>query len=217
MVKTSESKEQAARDSARIQIERGIAVSTLRWTKVAGVAAIVLALFAVLTWDVIRKSSQRQLRAYLGIVSTSAFYQDEKFIFEGKPTLLNTGQTPAYNVSYWANASVEPVPLRTDFPFSMPKEGFTHSAVLGRDQSFIMNRMIDRIPNLTPDDITAIKIAKGTAFHIWGCIRYDDVFGDSHKTKFSLWLTWRMSLDAPDGKPKEMVASFFTPKHNDAD
>jgi hypothetical protein len=177
----------------------------------------VLGAAALGSWREARESGKRALRAYLGIISTSAFYQDEHFVFEAKPKLLNTGQTPAYNVSYWMNASVEPTPLKDDFPFTMPEDGFKHSAVLGRDQSFVMNRMIDRIPTLTLDEVKAIKIAKGAAFHAWGCIAYDDIFGDRHETEFSVWLTWAMSIDPADGKAKEMVSSFFTPRHNRAD
>lgn len=98
LLNTGESKEKAAQDSARIQVERMIGVSTLRWTKVAGVSGVVLAIFAVATWWVIRRSAQRQLRAYVGVIfkGYTPATRDDPLSFHIR--IKNYGQTPALNL-----------------------------------------------------------------------------------------------------------------------
>ena len=56
-------------------------------------------------------------------------------------------------------------------------------------------------------EVEDVKIGKGKALYIWGIVSYEDVFGESHFTKFC-----QSTHFGPDGK----VFGFFLPKHNEA-
>src|SRR5262249_20928665 len=72
---------------------------------ITALATVLLAISTpVLVWSGVQqhKTTRAQLRAYLSVVIGTAVYQerDKNLRFEAKPTIVNTGQTPAYNVRY---------------------------------------------------------------------------------------------------------------------
>jgi hypothetical protein len=52
-----------------------------------------------------------------------AIYQDERLKFEAKTVLTNTGHTPAYNVTFSANAAILNLPVPLDFDYPLPASG----------------------------------------------------------------------------------------------
>jgi hypothetical protein len=154
----------------------------------------------------VRERTAQQMRAYLCVIIGDGIYQDRpnKLKFEAKPTLINAGHTPAHKVSYTAKAAILPVPLPDDFAFPLPDEAIG-GALLGPQQNFILSGVVeDYCGDGRVDDI---KRGKGDALYIWGIVNYEDVFGESHFTKFC-----QTTFFGPDGK----VYGFFLPKHNEA-
>ncbi len=155
----------------------------------------------------LKERTAKQMRAYLCVNIGGGDYQDrtKNFKFASRPILLNAGHTPAHKVSYKANAAILPVPLPEDFAFPLPDESIG-AALLGAQQNATLGAIVDDFCD--DKEVEDIKIGKGKVLYIWGIVNYEDVFGESHFTKFC-----QSTLFAPDGK----VFGFFIPRHNEAD
>lgn len=154
----------------------------------------------------LRERTAQQMRAYLTVIVGGAFYQEQakNVRFQGLPLLLNTGHTPAHKVSYVAAADVLPVPLPDDFTFPLTDD-FTGASVAGAQQNIQLFALVEHF--VDESEVPDIKIAKGKALYAWGIVRYEDIFGESHVTKFCQLITW-----LPNGN----VFGIFTPRHNEA-
>ncbi len=153
-----------------------------------------------------RERSVQQMRAYLTVQVGEAVYQERHvpLRFEGKPALINTGHTPAHNVAYIAKAAILPVALPDDFQFPLTGDT-TGGAVLGPQQAFLLSAIVDEfVDDAAVEDIKHI-LEKG--LYVWGRITYEDVFGESRKTKFALRYQWT-------GKG---IFAIFLNRHNEAD
>lgn len=138
---------------------------------------------------IVKDRSAKQMRAYVSVLVHSGVYQEREkgFYFEGKPMMLNMGNTPAHNVRYRATADILPIQIPSDFPFPLPERA-SSAATLGPHQNFIMGA---RVGTFYDDrDVFAIKNATGRALYVWGIITYEDIFGDAHHTKFCQIITW---------------------------
>lgn len=80
----------------------------------------------------LRERTAQQMRAYVTVNIGSAVYQERSkgLRFEGKPLLINTGHTPAKNVSFRASAAILEAPLADDFTFPITTE-IQSTATLG--------------------------------------------------------------------------------------
>jgi hypothetical protein len=153
-----------------------------------------------------KERSAQQMRAYLSVLVNAGTYQErEKNLrFEGRPAILNAGQTPAKNVGYRAAAGILPVPLPTDFTFPL-KDQVVGAATLGPHQHFIMNATVEDFYD--DADVFDIKTGKDRALYVWGIVTYQDIFGTDQHTKFCQYLLW-----LPDGR----MFGFFVSDYNDA-
>ena len=151
-----------------------------------------------------------QMRAYLTVNVDSGFPQAKMYgiKFEVRPTLWNSGNTPAHNMNYWARAEVMSFPLPDTFDFPAPKETPKRSFVLGPHQTIILNAFVD---DFVPDtEVVDIKKGSDKRVYIWGEVTYDDVFGDPHKTRFCHSIAW---VGIP---PNELVIGTYEGKYNEA-
>ena len=154
----------------------------------------------------LKERTAQQMRAYLAVVVGSAIYQERSkgLKFEGKPLLINTGHTPANNVRYGASAAILPIPLPDDFVFPLADE-VKGAAMLGPQQN---GQLSGIVKDFCDDaDVDHIKICKEKALYVWGIVTYEDIFGESHYTRFCQSLTW-----LGDGK----VIGYYVPGHNNA-
>jgi hypothetical protein len=159
--------------------------------------------------NVLKERTALQMRAYLSVSIGVGLYQDRlsDIKFEVKPTLANSGHTPAHKVSYWARAAVLPVPLPEDFQFPT-MESEAQSYVLGPGQLFVINAIVD---DYEPDtEVENIKHGIGKSPYIWGIVSYTDVFGDSHITKFCHSIYW------VGPRENETINGYYAKKHNEA-
>src|SRR5207302_3943454 len=69
--------------------------------------------------------------------------------FEGRPSLLNTGNTPARNVRIRTAAEILPIPIPKDFQFALPDENEIKDAgVVGAHQTYIIGASVkDFVPD----------------------------------------------------------------------
>lgn len=92
-----------------------------------------------------------------------------------------------------------------DFGYPLPEVSESAGSV-GAHQDYVLSAMLkDFVPD---EEVPDIKHVNGKVLCVWGDIIYDDVFGDTHVTKFGQWLTWLAN---------GAVFGIYIPGQNDAD
>lgn len=140
--------------------------------------------------NVIESGNKAIIRAYLSVVIGGAVYQERNdgVKFEGKPTLVNTGSTPAKNVKIRIAAEIVPYAQAETFAYPLPQEIAKAPAVTAPHQNYILSAIVKGfVPDADVPDIKHGREGKG-ALTVWGTVTYDDIFGQSHTTKFAQWL-----------------------------
>jgi hypothetical protein len=145
------------------------------------------------------KTAERQLRAYVMIKTVRL----EGLKDDGCPraivTIKNSGNTPAKNVTHWAQMGFSTFPEMTLFPVRDSSRIMPPGAVAPGGK-IIMSTGIDK--PLNAPAINAIE--KGThAIYVVGEIRYEDAFGQTRETDFHLFCTRGMVAEGS-------MASFHT-------
>jgi len=138
---------------------------------------------------VTRDSAERQLRAYVTISGCGiSDLKTTKGPIKATLTMKNVGQTPAYDVVHPSAIGIHSFP-RTDFP-APPQDLPLSKQVLGPNgiaYKFHTYRVLTDEEN---DGITAGKMA----IYVFGEVRYRDVFGNSHTTKYRYMIGGRVGL-----------------------
>ncbi len=160
--------------------------------------------------NVIQGGNAAIIRAYLSVVINDAIYQEraEGLKFEAKPNLVNTGGTPARNVRIRIDAAIVPFAKAETFTYPLPQEVANASAVAAPHQTYNLSAVVKEfVPDADVPDIKQARSEKG-ALTVWGTVTYDDVFGQSHTTRFAQWLFWY---------PNKTVYGYYIPGQNDMD
>ena len=157
----------------------------------------------------LKERTAQQMRAYITVViGTGVFQEREKGIkFEGKPSMVNSGHTPAYKVSYVIRAAILPISLPENFDFPPLPRTKMGGSFVGQQQTAYMSGVVDDfIPN---EDVEGVKnMSAGRMLYVWGTVTYEDIFGQEHKTEFCQSLFWT---------PDNQVFGYYTPGRNNAD
>ncbi len=116
------------------------------------------------------------------------------------------GSTPARKVSIRIAADIIPIPLPSDFTFPLPEATFRDAGIVGAHHTYMLSGIVE---NFVPDtDVPLIKEGKEKALCVWGLVTYEDIFGNSHNTKFAQWITWW---------PNGQIFGYYIAGQNDAD
>jgi hypothetical protein len=185
-----DAKETSERQSQEMQ--KSIAEATRAATAMEGVAAAAGVSASASTESVatLREVTAKQMRAYLSVVMNGGFFQerDKGFYFGVNPLLLNSGNTPAHSIRYWAKAGVYEFPLPDYFDFPNGEDSVVSSFALGPHQTVVLNaRLLDFVDDREAQEI---KDGKNRRIYIWGKVSYVDVFGQERFTKFSHNIVW---------------------------
>jgi hypothetical protein len=163
--------------------------------------------------NTIEDGNQMIMRAYVIVTIGTAIFQERRvgqsdLKFEGKATVQNTGNTPARKVRMYKQAAILPFPIPPDFTYPIPQdnaEDLTYATV-GAHQSYLVSSIV---PDFVPDgEVAAIKEGTKKVLCMWGLIKYEDIFGKPHTTKFAQWLTWL---------PNQTVFGYYVPGQNESD
>jgi hypothetical protein len=159
----------------------------------------------------IETGNQAVMRAYLTVVIGGAVFQQRRewqndLKFEAKPSLVNTGNTPARNIRIQTAADILPIPVPQDFEYPLPDEPMNSAGIIGAHQNQSLTGIVK---DFVPDgEVAMIKEGDGKALCVWGVVTYEDMFGHGHTTKFGQWLLWL---------PNNTVYGYYIPGQNDAD
>lgn len=204
----SERQSREMQDSIAAAVRSAKAMETVAENGAKGAAA------AVQSVQTLKERTARQLRAYLTVNVGSGLFQDRhaNVKFAVLPSLLNSGQTPAHNVRYRSKAEILDAPLDPDFSFPL---GFPDSgaALLGPHQSMTLNAgLVDFVDDELAENV---KYARGNRrLYIWGEVKYEDVFGETHHTQFCHHIFWIQDSKDPQ---TYTVHGFYEDRHNQAD
>lgn len=194
----------------------------LVWPEGVTALAVLLTLFFI-AWQALlmRQSvsasdevSKRELRAYLTVIIGSGIFQQRRpeakggdLKFESRPLIINTGRTPARNITHKARAAIMalPLPKGVNLP-DAPDEGVGGN-ILGPQQNAYMRAVVDGF--CADKEVDSVKYGTGNkGLYVWGRVTYDDVFGTSHYTQFCQHIYWDL-----DGT----IRGHYIPGRNDAD
>ncbi len=126
------------------------------------------------------RSSKRELRAYLYVMSNETPKFDGEGLLEGHFLLKNAGQTPALKVRTANAMSIGKLPFEGDPP-PIDESIFEGGAPLAPGAVF---RLICRIPESPPENWRDALKKRTRAVCMYGEIRYLDVFGEEHITTY---------------------------------
>jgi hypothetical protein len=206
-----------------------IAVSTYKdprllvaWPEGVTALAVLFTLFFI-AWQAIlmrqsvagaENASKRELRAYLTVIIGAAVHQERRspdqggdLMFDCRPLVCNTGRTPARKMTFKARAAVMPFPLPKETHLPEGTDEGEQWNILGPQQQANMFAVVD---GFRPDEeVEPIKRGTGDkSLYVWGLVTYEDVFGDSHFTRFCQRIYWDL---------KDQVRGIYVPGRNDAD
>jgi hypothetical protein len=181
---------------------------------VLSVITAIYVLISYRTLRAIRKSSERQLRAYV-LPESAGIYdgttvtppQQGRANIPGIAMLIkNSGQTPAYNVISWLQLAV--VAVRDEYMLTVPPLTQNFPNTLGANGTFSKALWFDR--QLTAGEIADI-VSGVKAIYVYGRIEYRDTFKKKHFSNFRLHYT---NADFP---PQPNAIVNFSTAGNDAD
>lgn len=153
----------------------------------------------------------QQMRAYIAVEIGTATYQDKNLRFAANPVLVNSGYTPARNVSYSAKAAILSIENIPPQDLVIPENGViivNNTGLAPRQQFSIQGVVENRF-----SDIEVIEIMEGIKkrLFVWGTINYDDVFGGHWVTNFCLHYFFYLGEDN-----KVKFNGYYHSSHNDA-
>jgi hypothetical protein len=177
---------------ANVFDEHGEAV-TAAFTIILALSTIALWLSTRELWRVTDRTlrhsedtAQRQLRAYISIITGASFRQGSVrgLRFEFRPVIKNVGQTPAYHVNIVSG--IQFISLTDaaifDYVANLPSPTAAPTVTLGKDQDRFTHTILDR--RLSKAELRQYR--KGThTLLVFGTVRYQDIFQRDRHTNFS--------------------------------
>jgi hypothetical protein len=152
---------------------------------------------------------QKQMRAYVVADTGTGTYQDEHLNFAGSPVLINTGLTPARNVSYKIVARILNVADIIEAVLSDGGPIQQHDVVLTPKQTFVIQGVVNT--RFSDSDVQEIMKGETRRLFVWGTVTYDDIFGSSWETNFCHYYTFY-----PNEEKKIVFRGYYNPTHNNA-
>lgn len=177
--------------------EKGLDDPIILLTLIIAIANILLVGTVVCQVRDARKSSERQLRAYVVVLPNVLINQDphNNITYEFQPTIKNTGETPAYDLHYLAKCDVLPTPLPAGYDLTLrqnPNNTILPSiGMLGRDETSFMIVPLNRILTTSQEqEIHAPTAPQNLRLHVWGTVYYTDAFHKEQWANFCFYILW---------------------------
>jgi hypothetical protein len=117
-------------------------------------------------------TAQQQRRVYLVAKPGKLFVDDKRspgrYWLEWHPEIINTGQTPAYNVRVTAISDVgnDPLPPGSDLQKELEPTGAGSTGTLGRGQPIWPACHLNRY--LSASELDDLRRQRGEAWYVWG-------------------------------------------------
>lgn len=177
--------QQAATETDEIHKQTDALLETVHVTWILAIATLILAGIAGCQLLESRWANQRQLRAYVSVHPRQEFDKNNVPIADRyRFGIRNHGQTPAYDMKYWALLGVGGFPYKGVLqgePEDLPIIKTVLSPGPDCERSIIQDKV------LSPNEMRDIK--NGThALYAWGVVNYTDAFGVKRWTSFCFFM-----------------------------
>ena len=160
-------------------------------------------------------ASRRQLRPYVIVKGKGIQQQDETHgRFVHRLQVVNTGQTPAYNLRTSSRCHVVDHPIPISFDYAFPLGENQSVMMLGPGQKTGHHSYADK--HLTPIELIKIKSQGPWRLYNHGTIIYEDTFGTEYWTNFCYFFEFQWSTNMATGLHDSTIAAQAAPHHNDA-
>jgi hypothetical protein len=124
------------------------------------------------------------MRAYISVDIGGYRRQNKNIRFEFRPVINNTGNTPANNVRVLSKSDIIYDTISDIFDYRIAFEGTGRgsSTTLSPRQNKFHAHVFNR--KCSMNEIRDLLKARN-AFHLWGQVTYEDIFGIERYTRFS--------------------------------
>jgi hypothetical protein len=152
---------------------------------IASAVAFLQFLALIATVFVMRRTGQRQLRAYIvaGATDVDIHGPENEVSVSSVISIKNTGQTPAHELSVVSRTRLLAHPIKMPFDFTLRTGDDPSRTVLGAGQDIESESPAEK--PFTGDEMMRAKNPEGGfRIYTWGSVTYRDVFGRKHYTNF---------------------------------
>ena len=147
-------------------------------TAALAIFTFALAFYTARLWSDAKKSAERQLRAYLMLPKITSEESISAIEIKVIVPMQNFGQTPAHQCTFWADFTVDVIPLGVPL-IQGPSADIGSVGVIPPTGTFSAHLSFPRFDE--------IKVVGNTTLYIFGRIEYIDVFDKSHWTEFRFY------------------------------
>ena len=138
-----------------------------------------------------RETSERQLRAYIGVINMDVTVyplEGAEFAFIARIEMKNFGQTPANDMSIWAEAVIAGPDAK---PFDMTREPKRPAGGSIAFPTASLN--VDKGWAISSADKEALFKREKFVF-LWGSVRYTDLFGTDRYFRYRMQSTGQIAI-----------------------
>lgn len=206
----SETAEQAARFESQLKVAADAATASAQGAAAMERVAEAMNRSATTVEEnlkMLKERTAQQMRAYVTVLVGEAVYQerDKGLRFQGYPHFLNTGATPAHKLQYQSSAAIVAQDEIDSFEYVISGK-VNGGATLNSQQSLIPTiALADFIPD---QDVISVMAGTPRVLLVWGKVTYEDIFGETHTTRFSIFYRWWV-----DTNKVTRVSGYYTQNH----
>lgn len=153
-----------------------------------------------------RDTAKRQLRAYFGTPEGKINIRDDGSV-EPRLTLINGGQTPAYELQVATYGRFETYPFRDPLPEQNSLPPHPHIVGAGRSYYFTGRSVYS---GMERDALLTELVSGRLAFKLYGKCNYMDAFNDPHLLDFQLFIGGGATLQKTSDPREEWWFCFVT-------
>jgi hypothetical protein len=185
------------------------------------ILAVFTGLLYISTRDLVRgaeDTAKKQLRAYLAIEPSAINNFAPNFKTGVTLNFKNFGLTPAYEVRVEKYIAIQPYPFPDSEPF--PNIAQSNGVATIYPNSSTISAYVEMGQPLTGKDISAILDGNKYRLYVAGLVRYKDIFGLAHCTRFLANTggpKFVESIKTANKTGNSNVFWEYTNKYNDAD
>jgi hypothetical protein len=153
----------------------------------------------------------QQMRAYIAVEVGTATYQDRNLKFAANPVIVNSGYTPARNISFSTKAAILTIEDTPPQDLVIPENGaiIVNNTGLAPRQQFSIQGVVEN--RFSDAEVVEIMEGNKKRLFVWGTIKYEDVFGGHWVTNFCL----NYLFYAGEDKNVKFLG-YYHSSHNDA-
>jgi hypothetical protein len=164
--------------------------------------------------DLQKQYGQMQLRPYLVVLVGTGLLQTDKLRFQVDPKVLNTGATPARNVSWRIKLAVVGAKDAEAFKFPLP-EKVGGANLIAQHQDYNLSAALpDRVSD--EDAVQLASAGPDKLLFVYGCVSYRDGFKRRYLTTFAQQVWWEIQRDKDGNVTAAPLRGRYLFKHNRA-